>query len=472
MSRELESYGNVRRLKGRSENIVLGVKRFRMKTYPLRTFIHRVLLVRLGIATAAIAIFVALSTYGIQESQLEREVADLGRRGVLILMEMTRFVMEREQTDAVTALRDIFGRGNPPAITQGGRFVYVQIYDRASVVLAERAVDLPGIDGVKAYVVGRPFTFPETKPGEALMTRINGFPFVFTTGPIIDRNGKTVAFARGMFMISPQQIVSMRRAMVRNTLIATAVVIVVSALLYPIILRLTQRLANYSNRLLDANLETLSVLGSAIAKRDSDTDAHNYRVTLYSTRIGEVIGLPSSEMRVLIKGSFLHDVGKLGIPDNVLLKPAKLDVQEFTIMKTHVEKGTDVVHRSSWLEEGIRVVGYHHEKFAGGGYPHGLKGEEIPIAARIFAVSDVFDALTSQRPYKKPLTFEETMKTIESDRGKHFDPAVLDAFGKVARELYDRYAGHEGRDLQEELAAVLTTYFSAGLETLRYGEDS
>ena len=141
-------------------------------------------------------------------------------------------------------------------------------------------------------------------------------------------------------------------------------------------------------------------------------------------------------------------------------------------MKTHVDKGADIVHRSSWLQEGTRVVGYHHEKFAGGGYPHGLKGEDIPITARIFAVSDVFDALTSQRPYKKPLSFEETMDILEQDRGRHFDPAVLDAFGKVARELYDRYSGHEGDELQEELASVVMTYFSAGMETLRYGEDS
>jgi HD-GYP domain-containing protein (c-di-GMP phosphodiesterase class II) len=195
-------------------------------------------------------------------------------------------------------------------------------------------------------------------------------------------------------------------------------------------------------------------------------------VTLYSTRIGEVIGLPHSEMRVLIKGAFLHDVGKLGIPDNVLLKPTKLDTQEFTIMKTHVDKGADIVQRSTWLNDGTKVVGYHHEKYAGGGYPRGLKGEEIPITARIFAVADVFDALTSHRPYKKPLTFEETMDILDLDRGKHFDPAVLDAFGKVAKGLYDRYAGHEGSALHEELASVVMAYFSAGMETLRYGEDS
>jgi HD-GYP domain-containing protein (c-di-GMP phosphodiesterase class II) len=165
-------------------------------------------------------------------------------------------------------------------------------------------------------------------------------------------------------------------------------------------------------------------------------------------------------------------VGKLGIPDNILLKPARLDPQEFSVMKTHVEKGADIVQRSSWLREGTEVVGYHHEKYAGGGYPHGLTGGDIPVTARIFAVSDVFDALTSHRPYKKPLSFEETMDILEQDRDKHFDPTVLNAFGKVARELYDRYAGHEGDDLREELAAVVMTYFSAGMETLRYGEDS
>jgi HD-GYP domain-containing protein (c-di-GMP phosphodiesterase class II) len=444
-----------------------------VKTYPLRTFIHRVLLVRLGIAAAVIAIVVGLFTYTIQHSQLEREVADLGRRGVLTLLEKSRFVMERQQTDAVTALRDVLGRGDPPAVYRAGRFVHVQVYDRASAVLAEQAAaDQPGIDGVKAFVAGRPFSFPETGEDEVLMTQINDAPFVFITAPIADRTGKTVAFARGMFVVSPQELAVMRRAMVRNTLIVVAIVIVVSALLYPVILQLTRRLADYSTNLLDANLETLSVLGSAIAKRDSDTDAHNYRVTLYSTRIGEALGLSSAEMRILIKGSFLHDVGKLGIPDDVLLKPAKLDVQEFAVMKTHVEKGADIVQRSSWLREGSEVVGYHHEKYAGGGYPHDLKGGDIPVTARIFAVSDVFDALTSHRPYKKPLTFEETMGILEQDRGKHFDPTVLDAFGKIARELYGRYAGHEGDDLREELAAVVMTYFSAGMETLRYGEDS
>ncbi|HXY54751.1 MAG TPA: HD domain-containing phosphohydrolase [Nitrospirota bacterium] len=444
-----------------------------MKTYPLRTFIHRVLLVRLGIASAAIAIVVGLFTYGIQHAQLKRDVADLGRRGVFTLHEKVRFEMERQHTDVVTALSDVFGRGDPPVVYRAGRFVHVQVYDRASLVLAEQAAaDQPDIEGVKAFVAGRPFSFPDTGEDHILTTRINGAPFVFITAPIADRTGKTVAFARGMFEISEEETALMQRALVRNTLFVIAIVMIVSALLYPVVLQLTRRLADYSTNLLDANLETLSVLGSAIAKRDSDTDAHNYRVTLYSVRIGEALGLSPNEMRTLIKGSFLHDVGKLGIPDNVLLKPAKLDAQEFSVMKTHVEKGADIVKRSSWLRDGTEVVGYHHEKFSGGGYPRGLRGEEIPITARIFAVSDVFDALTSQRPYKKPLTFVETMDILEQDRGRHFDPEVLDTFGTVARKLYDSYVGRVSDDLREELTSVVMTYFSAGMETLRYGDDS
>jgi HD-GYP domain-containing protein (c-di-GMP phosphodiesterase class II) len=441
-----------------------------MKTYPLRTFVHRVLLVRLGIATIVIAAVVGMFTYFVQDSQLERQVADLGRRGVQMLLERARSEMERQPSDAVTAVREVLRHGGPPVVYRAGRFVHVQFYDPNSRVLAEQAASgQPDIDAVRIFMSGRPFSYPGPGTDDVLIKRINGAPYVLLAVPIADRTGRTVAFARGMFAVSSEELALMRRAMVRNTLIVVAIVVVVSVLLYPVILQLTRRLADYSSHLLDANLEALLVLGSAIAKRDSDTDAHNYRVTLYSTRMGEALGLPGADMRVLIKGAFLHDVGKLGIPDNILLKPAKLDEREFSVMKTHVDKGAEIVHPSSWLREGTRVVGYHHEKFAGGGYPHGLRGEDIPITARIFAVADVFDALTSHRPYKKPLTFEETMDILEQDRGRHFDPKVLDAFAKIARDLYDRYAGHEGTDLRDELTSVVTGYYSAGMETLSYG---
>jgi len=443
-----------------------------MKTYPLRTFVHRVLLVRLGIATVVIAAVVGLVSFAVQSAQIGREAVDLGRRGVLSLQEKVRFVMERQKTDPMTALREVLA-GTQPVVYRAGHFVYLQVYDRAGTVVTEQTFDdQPGMGAVKTFAAGRPLTFPAPGQDEALTSKIEGSWFVLVSTAVVDGKGSVVAYARGVFAVAPAELVRMRRAILRSALIAAAIVLVVSALLYPVILQLTRRLSDYSTHLLDANLEALLVLGSAIAKRDSDTDAHNYRVSLYSTRMGEALGLAAADMRVLIKGAFLHDVGKLGIPDNILLKPAKLDVEEFTVMKTHVDKGASIVQPSSWLREGTSVVGYHHEKYAGGGYPHGLKGEDIPITARIFAVADVFDALTSHRPYKKSLTFEETMDILEEDRGKHFDPKVLDAFGKIARDLYDRYAGHEGADLKDELAAVVAGYYSAGMETLNYGADA
>jgi HD-GYP domain-containing protein (c-di-GMP phosphodiesterase class II) len=174
-------------------------------------------------------------------------------------------------------------------------------------------------------------------------------------------------------------------------------------------------------------------------------------------------------MRGLIKGAFIHDVGKIGISDAILLKPGRLDEEEYRVMQTHVGLGVDIVRRASWLRDSVPVVAGHHEKFAGGGYPRGARAEGIPLTARIFAIADVFDALTSERPYKEPLTLEETLKILEQGRGVHFDPELLDAFAAIAPELYEKYAGREGEALRKQLVEVVERYFSSGMETLLYG---
>jgi HD-GYP domain-containing protein (c-di-GMP phosphodiesterase class II) len=261
----------------------------------------------------------------------------------------------------------------------------------------------------------------------------------------------------------------MRSAVLHSVMIVVSIVFGVAAVLYPVILRLTRRLADYSTHLLDANLETLAVLGSAIAKRDADTDAHNYRVSLYAARLAEKIDLGAEDMRGLIKGSFIHDVGKIGIPDSVLHKPGPLNEEEYRVMQTHVAMGVDIVRRAAWLQDSVPVVAAHHEKFAGGGYPQGTRADDIPLVARIFAIADVFDALTSKRPYKNPFGFEETMQILHQGRGVHFDPELLDAFAGIAAELHEKYARGEEGNLRQELVAVVGRYFSAGMESLHYG---
>jgi HD-GYP domain-containing protein (c-di-GMP phosphodiesterase class II) len=162
----------------------------------------------------------------------------------------------------------------------------------------------------------------------------------------------------------------------------------------------------------------------------------------------------------VIKGSFLHDVGKIAISDNILLKPGKLSHEEFEIMKTHIQHGVDIIESYDWLKDAAIVVQYHHEKFNGGGYGVGLKGYDIPIGARIFAIVDVFDALTSKRPYKEPVSFEETMRILNEGKGTHFDPDVLEAFNKIAWPLYSEISNTDDSALEGILNKLIDKYFS------------
>jgi HD-GYP domain-containing protein (c-di-GMP phosphodiesterase class II) len=194
----------------------------------------------------------------------------------------------------------------------------------------------------------------------------------------------------------------------------------------------------------------MEALGRAIAKRDSDTGTHNYRVAWIAARIGEKIGLKGHEMQSLIAGSFLHDVGKIGISDTILLKPGKLDEAEFAIMRTHVSLGEEIVTGMGWLDGAHAVVAGHHEKWNGSGYPRQQAGEAIPLSARIFAIADVFDALCSKRPYKEAMGFDAAMSILEKDTGTHFDPEIMAVFRPMAREIFDQLAG-----CNEEQARVL-----------------
>lgn len=229
------------------------------------------------------------------------------------------------------------------------------------------------------------------------------------------------------------------------------------AALYPVVVHLSADNARKAREVLESHIAMMEAMGRAIAKRDSDTGAHNYRVAWIAARIGEQLSIKNDAMQALIVGSFLHDVGKIGIPDAILLKAGLLDDAEMTIMRTHVAQGEDIVGRISWLEGAHAVVAAHHEKWNGSGYPRALTAQAIPLAARIFAVADVFDALCSKRPYKEPMGFEAAMAILDKDTGSHFDPDVMAAFQSIARQTFDRLSNSdedEARMLLEERVRV------------------
>ncbi len=185
-----------------------------------------------------------------------------------------------------------------------------------------------------------------------------------------------------------------------------------------------------TRRILEREQETLFRLAKAGEYRDSDTGNHVLRMSRFSRLIAEGMGLDENRCSLIEMAAPMHDIGKIGIPDNILLKPGKLDHEEFSVMKTHTSIGYHILKNShsKYISLGAEIALSHHERYDGNGYPNGLLGKAIPLDARIVAVADVYDALTSERPYKKAASTQEALDYIHSNKGTHFDPECVEAF--------------------------------------------
>jgi putative nucleotidyltransferase with HDIG domain len=191
------------------------------------------------------------------------------------------------------------------------------------------------------------------------------------------------------------------------------------------------------NSLEGAYRSTLKALTAALETRDSETHGHSERVVTYSLRLGREYGLSSAEMKALEFGSLLHDIGKIGVPDSILRKPAKLTEEEWVLMREHPLHGQLILRGIEFLQGAARVVAQHHEKWDGTGYPQGLSKEEIDICARIFAVADAFDAITSDRVYRRAKSYEAAAQELDDWAGRQFDPKVVEAFHRVPKEDWE-----------------------------------
>jgi len=186
----------------------------------------------------------------------------------------------------------------------------------------------------------------------------------------------------------------------------------------------------------EARADAIRSLGVASEYRDNETGLHIMRMTNYAQAIAKALGLPTEQRELLYVAAPMHDVGKIGIADAVLLKPGKLTSDEFDVMKTHTKIGMTILTGNDALITAARdIAGSHHERWDGKGYPQGLAGQDIPILARVCAVADVFDALTSTRPYKKAWTVEDAVDLVVSESGGYFDPAIVDAFTAAMPEI-------------------------------------
>ena len=335
-------------------------------------------------------------------------------------------------------------------------FVVVRFYDR------ERRKVLEEVNPAFAQIEQRLERHPHILPfdGKRHYERflVGDQEVLQVVVPLEKPIGATSGFFEGVFVVDAQTLARLRQELAISLLTTLLAVLLTTLVLYPVILALNRDVIRFSHDLLKSNIELMEVLGSAIAKRDSDTSAHNYRVSIYAVKLAEADGLGAGAIRDLIGGAFLHDVGKIGISDAILLKPARLDEREFSTMRTHVALGVDILAKSNWLQRARDVVEFHHEKFDGSGYLKGLKGEEIPLAARIFAIVDVFDALTSRRPYKEPFPFPEAMAIIKGQVGSHFDPRLVALFDGMIEPLFHQLSEATDREIEQMLRALIQRY--------------
>jgi response regulator RpfG family c-di-GMP phosphodiesterase len=195
--------------------------------------------------------------------------------------------------------------------------------------------------------------------------------------------------------------------------------------------------------------ETLEALGGALDLRDTETAGHSQRVSRYCLEIARAVGCSGDQLKQIARGSYLHDIGKIGVPDAILLKEGKLNEQEIQVMQTHARIGYDMVSRIAFLAGAAEIVLTHQERYDGTGYPQGLVGEEIPLGSRIFAVADTLDAMTSDRPYRRALPFSVAKAEIIRESARQFDPEVVRAFlsmpeyfwEKIPQDVKRRYRG-------------------------------
>ncbi len=200
---------------------------------------------------------------------------------------------------------------------------------------------------------------------------------------------------------------------------------------------LEDKVKDRTQELYDTQLDVIQRLARAVEYRDSETGMHIVRMSYYSSCLAAKIGLSLKECELILTASPLHDIGKIGIPDSILQKPGPLTKEEWEVMKTHTTIGKELLSggNSEFLKMAREIALTHHEKWDGKGYPHGLRGEEIPLVGRICGICDVFDALLTKRPYKKAWTMDETLNEIKKCSGSHFDPALVEAFLSITSQV-------------------------------------
>jgi putative nucleotidyltransferase with HDIG domain len=415
------------------------------------TWIHRKILVRLFWGWLCLSAIVGSVVLFLEIKRMEDFVHQLALQESAVFSGESAHNLENLDSGAFEHLTHLARQ------LVGQHFLIVELYDRMQQLKLEAVRS--GSEFPENTIDIYRHNFPKEREFSHQLHFIDGQLLLIVLVPLEDARRTLIGYFEGVYQVDQTTLAGIEQQITRSLAFVALSISTTTLLMYPIVLILNRWLIGLAKRLLQGNLELMTVLGSAIAQRDSDTNEHNYRVTYYALRFGESIGLSAENLRHLIAGAFLHDVGKIGIRDPVLLKPGKLTPEEYRTMQTHVLLGVEILKRSSWLQSARDIVEFHHEKYDGSGYVHGLKGEAIPLHARLFAIVDVFDALTSERPYKKSMTVTDAIRFLEQNSGSHFDPHLLDLFKKIAPDLHKQIHRLNEQQIEALLHRMMAGYF-------------
>lgn len=420
--------------------------------------IRKKLIKRLTVAALLLAALLGTIAFALEMQQVNAHVLQLALEESQSLTEHIAFLSLKDRRDFELVRAQVEQHLLADHVS-GRHFVAIDLYDRNRKKVIEVAD--PDTDHLDIVIRKMP---RGSLLGNGIQYRkhfLDGQVYIQVATPIKYATDEVVAYFEGVYRVDGDTMRSITRRLVWTVLQVVLAIFATTLFLYPIILVLNRDMIKLSDGLAEANMGILEALGSAVSKRDRGTQSHNYRVTLYAIRLAEEIGLSDEKIRGLIKGAFLHDIGKIGVTDTILHKPGPLTEAEIAVMRTHVDHGVDIIKGFTWLKDAVDVVCCHHEKYDGSGYGTGIKGADIPVQARIFAIVDVFDALTSKRPYREPAPFEEACREMLAERGTRFDPEILDRFMKIAPELHRKICLAAEERLAKMLVERRARYFPA-----------
>mgnify|MGYP000638352682 CR=1 FL=1 len=276
--------------------------------------------------------------------------------------------------------------------------------------------------------------------------------------PIYDSGEDLAGYMTGIYLVSLKETQQIINRFILSGIICIVAISLCALLCYFGFLFMNNHLIRSIAELNRTNTFLIKKLGTALAKSNSQDAEQSFRVLLYSMKLAEKVKLPLEQRRTLIHGVFLHDIGMLPISPATLQKEDELEKEEMKQLDQHPKDGAALIRKFRWLREAEKVVRYHHENYDGNGYPDGAKHEKIPIVARIFSIADTFDALTSSRPYREPLSLEESLATMEQETGLQFDPVLLSAFLDMAPHLHETIASRTAKELEKEADKLLKKY--------------